>query len=76
METLILGAIVFALCFIGRLLMYVIGKRKKKKRGGISTDKQNLINRFKLVKEKVDKKTFSNLLSYTYKNWFSLLRVS
>ena len=66
MDNLILSAIVFVLCFIVRLLIYVLGKKKKgkkKRRDGIAVDMQYLINRFKLDKKKVDKISIAAVIS-------------
>lgn len=63
METLILALIVFVLCFIVRLMIYVIGKKRKKKRGGIATDMLYLINKFKLDKKKIDRVGIAAIIS-------------
>lgn len=65
MDKLILAAIVFVLCFIVRLVLYVISKKKKKKKNqnGIATEMKYLIAKFNLDKGKVDRVSIASIIS-------------
>lgn len=69
MEQLILFIFTFILAFIGRLLLYLISKRAKKKgrkkkdKSGLAIEMKYLSMKFKLDNEKVDKKSIATLIS-------------
>lgn len=62
MKELLLYFIVFVLVFLMRILLYMIFKKRKKKRQ-LMTEMQYIINRFKLYKEKVNNIFIAIILS-------------
>lgn len=66
MEKLILFAFSLVFVFLGRLILYLISKRKKKKKGndGISIEIKYLCTKFKLDRSRIDKKSFAALISF------------
>lgn len=70
MDKLILFIFCFIFCFIGRLTIYLISKLSRKKskinesKNGIAVEMKYLINKFKLVESKIDKKSFAAIISF------------
>lgn len=64
MENLVMSLIVFGVCFVARLLLYIVTKNKKfKKNFGLAMEEQYLINRFKLDKNKLNKLSIASIIS-------------
>lgn len=64
MGNLILCLIIFAIAFIGRLLLYFITRKKEnKKRYGISMEIQYLVSRFNLDKKKLNNTNIAAIMS-------------